>query len=130
MKTEDKELLKRVLPMYLPYNLKFLHHCGMGTMESINSWCINGEHEDWYVFGEEVIAEEDKFKPLLHPLSRLTEEQLETLQDRELMRQINDADFCVHLLPFQIATLLIEWHYDVFGLIAKGLASPIETNKK
>lgn len=110
------------------------------------------------------------FKPLLHPLSRLTEPILEGGKiplevialfgkpDHELIdveisncgEQINyyissghvghrnSTEFDINtkcfrrhgqIMQHDVNQKLFEWHFDIFGLIEKGLAEPIETSK-
>ena len=77
-------------------------------------------------------------KPILHPLSDLTKEiemkgvkfmpinifskhdqsnLLDLLDDMQ-----NDESMTIDLLPYYIIKYLIEWHFDIFGLIESGLA--------
>ena len=117
----DKEELLELkhLAPYLPYELKIWYKLIVVDMQELS---INNI--------DKVLEDSKHFKPILRPLSDLTKDDLDTLQCTELYNQINDADFCIHLLPYQIAMYLIENHFDVFGLIEKGLAIDINTLNK
>ena len=67
-------------------------------------------------------------KPILRPLSDLTEAQINSLLDGDMLQYTSD----LRLLRYGDIEKLFEWHFDVFGLIDKGLALDInnlETNK-
>ena len=98
------------------------------------------------------------FTPILHPLSDLTKE-IEHNGERFVpieFFEIGDTDNCfyefdfgnirlikqiktianynvhhdINFLPFAVVQKLFEWHFDVFGLIEKGLAIDINTIQK
>jgi len=88
-------------------------------------------------------------KPILRPMSDLTKEiefdnasgkitMLEEFQKHEdvyldeennLCRKPDGSQkvWCIDHLPYSSIQKLFEWHFDVFGLIDKGLASDINT---
>ena len=89
------------------------------------------------------------FKPILRPLSDLTNPCLvdgiipldvfdktgndkfeyEDLRVFAILRSISDGvvDHGVDILPYYVIERLFQWHFDVFGLIEKGLAIDINT---
>ncbi|WP_099369568.1 hypothetical protein [Sphingobacterium sp. 1.A.5] len=98
----------------------------------------------------------DKGKPLLKSLSKLTDEiennsisiqlepNLKKVKPSELIYKHwfytirEDGHFSYHIgdgtvigslysgVPYSLIELLLEWHFDVFGLIDRGLALPID----
>lgn len=84
---------------------------------------------------------DDRCKLLLHPLSRLTDEQRKYLYfdvigtDNDMYGNLDEfIDWLdetePYHLPFCIYRQLLEWHFDVFGLIEKELAESIELTNK
>lgn len=122
--------LKHLAP-YLPYDLDYwsiddecvntlmkISHNGYGNL------LINNEHH------------EDRIKPYLYPLSDLTKEMdidgVKISAVDELYPNGVDVDgFELDILNNSIQTMdyfkLLEWHFDVFGLISNGLAIDINT---
>ena len=96
---------------------------------------------NWIGIGA-VVKWSENCKPLLHPLSRLTEE-IGVNGDRfvpeyKLWEASENKDFIIKLspsgsihneTPYWVFQKLLEWHIDVFGLIPKGLAEAIKTEK-
>lgn len=136
------------LASYLPYGLK----CEILNYESdyvgekygiINGYyLINGDHH--YTFKDRNTAGKNAvlIKPILRPLSDLTKEiehngktfipiesktvgflRLKDGKKRELSRSC----FVLEVLEYDLVQKLLEWHFDVFGLIEKGLAIDINT---
>jgi len=77
------------------------------------------------------------FKPILRPLSLLTKE-IEHLGERFVpydtniftkyrMNTLHPKHINIVGMPYWCVQKLIEWHFDVFGLIEKGLAVDINT---
>lgn len=84
----------------------------------------------------------DEVKPILRPLSDLTEEievngekfvpiywledkyyTMPILQDiNRFNRLLEEDENWIYQISFILITHLFEWHFDVFGLIEKGLA--------
>lgn len=145
MKTQERIELKHLAP-YLPYGLKFLvpndEHSQVQTMTGLskhdgiqtdyekedeigcigNLWLFEGDRNYEY-YG---------IKPLLHPLSRLTDEHIAELEGCHNFSSMSYSDIRTDptRYPFTIVQKLLEWHFDVFGLIDKGLAEPIELTDK
>lgn len=134
----EKLELKHIAP-YFPYKLKCQY---TDTFREVRIGTLNLIHNDR--FGVDSCFDEN-LKPILHPLSDLTKEieinsklivPIEELNNEigcEYSKYydilwIND-DSCIgfreHYIPFY--EKLFEWHFDVFGLIEKGLAIDINT---
>ena len=84
-----------------------------------------------------------RFKPLLRPLSSLTDEIEHNGERFVPMVEIKNSEYYSHYeledfvrnsfsygslnsLSYQLITKLHEWHFDVFGLIDRGIALPID----
>jgi len=126
---------------YLPYGLKILYHNGnakpyIEELVSLNTK-LSGR-----ILGSE------KHKPILRPLSDLTKEievngekfvpieklkllyNFEKRGNFELSMYIEDAWIrSCNDLPFDAINLLLEWHFDIYGLIPE-LAIDINTLNK
>jgi hypothetical protein len=134
-KLELKDLVS-----YLPYNLK-----------SIDYFDGNKLIRDITLFNvANFFDETTNAKPLLRPLSDLTKEiehngekfvPIDRLWN-ETLEQVDNATYDDHFfssdlkttwispdnvlqLEYIVVEKLIEWHFDVFGLIEKGLAVPL-----
>lgn len=149
MENDSKELLFKALCGYLPYKLKlkalkrrYRAYNGCRTLTEIfelysvsNSW-----NPDVFIGidGPVGFYNIDDFKPLLLPLSHLTEE-IEHNGERfvpvEKLKWMFDLEDLDHHLVIEFETKitmlkncmdiiekLFEWHFDVYGLIEKGLA--------
>ena len=134
MKQIDKELLLKDLCARLPYGVKCIvthsrtesgqrGDCGkLGTIcrEGIN--CLADEGNFFSEFGD--------FKPYLFPLSSMTEEQKKYIDDRWGINEFFDfeinpdwGEYFVELGDVVgYVNWLIENHFDIYGLIPKGLA--------
>jgi hypothetical protein len=114
--------LKHLAP-YLPYGLKIKTKHGFDTMETLNGWLVNGDHEESYCY-EDHPNETLEFKPILRPLSDLTEEHANNCNYsyRDFKWEIINKNVSVN-----IWNDLLSNHYDVFGLIDAGLAIDINT---
>lgn len=157
--------LKHLAP-YLPYRLKVYHSAFMFR----SNWNENEiglmvgatDNIQNKTFDIVMIRERDKyklqdsrnhFKPILRPLSDLTEEIEHNGEKFVPLRKLEDLFPCVEFynddelsylfsdtscngdmyhsielsLTLEISSKLFEWHFDVFGLIEKGLAIDINT---
>lgn len=134
--------LKHLAP-YLPYELQIKTAYGIKTMVSLSTTVINYdlELEAYWDFIKDI-------KPILRPLSDLTKEiehngekfvPIEILNKMLFTKhsklEYYDSEFCngailfsTKIAGFNILSIneklqkLIEWHFDIFGLIEKGLA--------
>ena len=139
-----KELTIEHLAAYLPYgvqvkfkdpqrNMRFkrdgvfedLRLIGINEDYAIGSWPDFTTHEDarWEV------------KPLLRPLSQLTETIEHNGEMVVMSQRIDDMGYRFHpltydgigvfALPYWVVCELHHFHFDTFGLIESGLAEPI-----
>lgn len=146
MEKLDKDILFKALCNYLPYELKITFEDG------IRHWNIM-KCNHLQVFENNDF---NKFKPILRPLSDLTKEidyngkkycimslwfsvDVNDENDYELLGKVPDywktviknIDFNgFNHLDYGFLKLLFEHHFDVFGLIKKGLAIDINTLNK
>jgi len=118
--------LKHIAP-YLPYGLKMkftsTYEVDKLSKEDIvilkqideGSICVNGYKTN-----------NKSYKPILHPLSELTSDNAYFLSSNGYMAVCEE---CVYIdeMRYSDVEKLIERHYDVFGLIEKGLAIDINT---
>lgn len=144
---KEKLTLEHMAP-YLPYKLKGFYK---------NTKSINYELEslandncglcNYSIFTESVNSSFKNFKPLLHPLSKLTQEIEHNGEKLKLINFIPEYCFEYHSrhvkkrlfdneantqavieyidvmsLSYSSMLLLFKYHFDVFGLIEKGLA--------
>lgn len=120
---------------YLPYGLKM--YWEFGRNKTIAPWELMCNSLDF--------ALNNQNKPILHPFSDLTKE-IEVNGVKFIPADIINRDFCwdyvrnnmrlllkdesyilVGYLPVLVVDKLLEWHFDIYGLIEKGLA--IDINK-
>jgi len=137
------------LAPYLPYGVEVKTKDGIfkvvGWVDDIGV-CL-----DTILYGANAIPE---YKLILRPLSDLTKEiehKGERFVPKELLREISGAfkptddikntfticivdetvtrfsALCVHINQLELFQKLFEWHFDVFGLIEKGLAIDINS---
>ena len=144
MKSELK--LKHLAP-YLPYGLK-CHGAGIYTDESVDDQTfepkvltIIGLDPEFASTGHQVgdnVMLEDCY-PILQPLSNFGEIQFENFH-RELSNipnfghywlswMVDGDDLSETIIEWCVMDMLCEYHYDVFGLIEKGLAIDVNTLK-
>jgi hypothetical protein len=120
--------LKHIAP-YLPYELKVKLLCGDGVFDKTSRLSVSL----LYVYGI------SRIKPILRPLSQLTEE---ISHDNQCFTPIDtlDMDFLqfeyfhsnkgldLSKVTYLDVVRLLSWHFDVFGLIEQGLAIEITTH--
>lgn len=138
----DKITLKELAP-YLPYGLKWvlIEEYPDGTeitTHLMGSLSIDFEgHEEWWnIEGDNYLLTDD-YKPILRPLSEY--KKFEDIMDEfsEYSESVFQQNFFgvfsdINLSKFDhinytIMTLFFKHHFDVFGLIDKGLAIDINT---
>lgn len=146
-----KELKLEHLAPYLPYDLK-ITHVGqpevMYTMNTIINSCFIGDHSN---LDDEYNTKLYLIKPILRPLSDLTKEievngkkfvpaeylwmcDIAEWKSFEIYGKIPDYwDACMKVIPYETEyrtmQKLFKMHFDVFGLIEKGLAIDINDVK-
>lgn len=132
----ERLTIKELAP-YLPYGIDISIN---GKIQKLNS--IDSEAKlVCYGWGNAGFIDTDDVKPILRPLSQLTEE-IEHNGERfipinklkhlygwdylwyEVLGEITNLN--VNKLKYACLKLLLEWHFDVFGLIDRGLALPID----
>ena len=147
-KDKDKEFLLRYMSMALPYGVKILHNgwdfdrdCEFSSVETltgINDRFIltlwRGEKDEHSI--QEPLSILD-YKPFLRPMSSMTEEEdkkriqlgiwrSSQANGYEVTRITPDILECYNSQAFQNALdFLLREHFDIFGLIPKGLAIEI-----
>lgn len=132
---------------YLPYGLKINRYDKLGNLIFKNTE-LHYLHLEWI----------SQIKPILRPLSDLTKEiehngkkfvpidvfeitddhtsylfeydsgNIKLISDLESI-STNDCEFDINFIPFEVVQKLISWHFDIFGLIKKGLAIDINNLK-
>ena len=121
-----KQLELKHLAPYLPYGLK-IQVARTGTIQKLES-LSDGDH----LF---------LFKPILRPLSDLTKEfeykgkKIQVLNELGFVNSVDVKESLLFVIgklhiPYSEFTKLCEWHFDIFGLIEKGLAIDINTLDK
>ncbi len=126
--------LKHLAP-YLPYGLEIITELnsvqkvgGLADMYHIHYYDDKTEE------GDEPLIEE--IKPILRPLSDLTKTGYHFIYDKETdiesiidWIELDDESKLTCKYSYEFWSLLFENHFDVFGLIEKGLAIDINTLK-
>jgi hypothetical protein len=138
--------LKHLAP-YLPYGLKGIYSeyidkekTDLGSFEKEELIGLNFKEEKIFLtFG--YVTERDDFVPILRPLSDLTKEievngekfvpvKHKDIKTTSTLKHVAKYNFDYKELNFarwDVIQKLFEWHFDVFGLIEKGLAIDINT---
>ena len=138
--------LKHLSP-YLPYGLKMIFEGKGGRIVEVTGLRVAGISEKtsnllYFNSISETLAV-GYFKPILRPISDLIQrldffeignengymvefdhENFKIIQDLKNIAEFRDY-FSFQFLPNIVASQLIEWNFDVFGLIEKGLAVSI-----
>ena len=119
----QSKLTLQVLSAYLPYGVKMYD-----TIYQMSRPLIGDSVQRFMTLG--IFPESEKL--LLRPLSDLTDEQifeLDGLHDFSIMifKQIKENPM---RYPYVIVQKLLEWHFDIFGLIDSGDALPLTNHAK
>ena len=123
--------LKHLAP-YLPYRLKIRNKSLKG--ETLGMYEMEVENDNNH--GILNVLNGVNQIPLLHPLDRLTEPidfddgNVSFAAGLKLYCKA-DVEYCQSMplgCDYETIQKLYEWHFDVFGLIEKGLAEPIKPN--
>ena len=136
MTQEDKMLLIKDLSARLPYAVIVEHTRGFrGTLHDLTAVHLYNEDDikdidcGIHFFGDEDWFSVECFKPYLFPLSSMTEKQNDSWRDAWFPDLMTSADFNSpesekYLVLSHAKSLqwLYENHFDVNGLIEKGLA--------
>ncbi len=125
--------LKHLAP-YLPYGLNLKINTPFGTTD--RKFEIDCGHDF------NLHLSECNIKPILRPLSDLTKEievngekfvPYEMLNYKPTIKHVADYPFSfidLQYISYYSFDCLLEWHFDVFGLIENGLAIDINNLKK
>lgn len=125
---EERLTIKELAP-YLPYGIDISIN---GKIQKLNS--IDSKAKlVCYGWGDAGFIDTDNVKPLLRPLSQLTEEiehNGESFVPIDVLgwnsyENIIKKGIC-DSVGYQYMIKLFEWHFDVFGLHERGLALPID----
>ena len=120
---------------YLPFGLKCqTFDCGKLVISELNAAFFDNS----YSFMNIVESEKgfDDMKPLLKPMSALNVSYVHELSSyvcdldegytfEIAKRMIEERKLKPLNMPYVIVRILLKWHFDVFGLIDKGLAKNI-----
>jgi hypothetical protein len=128
----------RHLAPYLPYKLKVMMLSSVDSKEGnfeilsgiqTNGLTLLGDGGRFGFYEREFFA----IKPILKPLSELHKDELHNQgfsSHRDYLTTEREADpiqFYIEGAPYEMIVYLFSKHYDVFGLIDKGLAIDINT---
>jgi len=127
MEKENQRLLEIALCSYLPYELKI--KVGTKILELSTSHTTSKIHI-------EMVCKKSIYKPILRPLSDIC--KFINHNGEEMMLSLMGYEFPLENLiseeilkmEYNTINLLFELHFDVFGLIEKGLAIDINTLNK
>ena len=130
MKQEDKELLLKDLCARLPHHTKVNIN---GKIETLDSICDDAGYYFNFLNDNEEGVNIEQIKPYLFPLSSMTEEQKEELEnlgwyfDNFEIHNVNECfgtyrEYVAHSDCFKLIDWLNKNHFDYRGLIEKGLA--------
>lgn len=143
----QEHLTLELLAPYLPYKLYVLH---FGERKVLNTGY--GSSVNWIGMSAALkFKDPQKLRPLLHPLSRLMEE-IEVDGKKFVPMMVlfgcsvkEEEAFDIYgTIPvgwdimfniknfvywdYKLVVLLLKWHFDIFGLLDKGLAEEIKTD--
>ena len=124
------------LAAYLPYNLKVTFEHDEEHTHDLVGLNYNWQGVDLISeFGDFGRAEIKLVKPMVRPLSQLEKEIEYNGGSFVPYRKLHDITDFHHTpltvekypteMPYDVVEKLFEWHFDVFGLIDKGLAVPL-----
>ena len=131
----DKLELKHLTP-YFPYKLKTVGFTKIYPDPIITGVLSSNNHVYWNYHGATGAWNLKDIKPILRPLSDLKKEidmQGEKVSAYEILPGREREDYENPILGYwswNAMQILFENHFDVFGLIEKGLAIDINTLKK
>lgn len=139
VKTIEDKLKLEHLVVYLPYGLR-----GVSTNGSIFRLGLNSNMRGTGIEDREITTFLNTLKPLLRPISELSSEIEHEGKKFIPMDILNGPNFhginyskerghfhfrhgyqtelAIEELPYETILMLASWHFDIFGLISKGLA--------
>ena len=124
MTQKDKDLLLKDLFARLPYNVKVQYKnniCSIDTYTESNKFILIDEKRNEYPsINDKLFLGIEEFKPYLFPLSSMTKEQ--SMEFALLQVNTHKDGFlyvcdCANMMKW-----LLKNHFDIYGLIEKGLA--------
>ena len=122
---------------YLPHQLKYFDVLQLPSVFLLDTETFDGVINDSNHLGT--------IRFLLRPLSDLTKEiehngeKFVPIEKLEKCTDINHFEYIerfiydnetIELLPYWVIDMMFNWHFDIFGLIEKGLAVDINTINK
>ena len=132
---EDKDLLLRYLSMAILYNVKILHNdwdydrdCDFSSVETLIGiddrfiYTLKGGKKDEHSIIEPLSVLD--YKPYLRPLSSITDEEMDAYTNTGSFLHANGIPYNLFYTTKGLIFLLNN-HFDIFGLIPKGLAIAI-----
>ena len=136
----EKLTIKELAP-YLPYELQWVFEGSDDVHEVVGLDITDFGVHIISPYGDSGRCSIKEGKPLLIPLSQLTEEiehngerfvSMEALSEWTMSKE--EFEYIVDWLlnkgvdniPYWVVEKLHEWHFDVFGLIDRGIALPID----
>ena len=136
MTQEERMLLIKDLSARLPYAVTVEHTSGFrGTLHDITIHHMYDDNDNIHnaicytdFFGDKDSIYIEYFKPYLFPLSSMTEEQKEEIEDRLIFPSNSNGGWIEILyndnynIPFWFIDFCNKNHFDYRGLIEKGLA--------
>lgn len=141
----EKLELKHIAP-YLPYKLKCEIITTTNNVLIERMTGFDCRFFEYVIFGDVEIGTNGvglfgnckilltSVKPILRPLSDLTKLGTPIIQPYTdcitIINQLHILNNDVSILPYQLFEILIKHHFDVFGLIDKGLAIDINKAKE
>lgn len=137
----DNEIQLNHLASYLPYDfpIKILNHKSdyVGIEHSvITGYYFLNERLHVTYKGGSTGKSNNEFMPILRPLSDLLKTYkgsatyLDVIEFEcsgiKVTSRIDNINY--EYLPYQVIRKLLEWHFDIFGLIGKGLAIDVNNS--
>lgn len=124
------ELELKHLAAYLPYGLKVEYSLPEWQQKQIDKiTMLSISHSRVYIESYNFNGWIEKYKPILRPLSYLTKE-IEVNGEKFIPRMKfygTPLDYKITSNSYDVIQKLLEWHFDIFGLIDSGLAVDINS---
>lgn len=120
--------LKHLAP-YLPYGLKVIHN---EDIDGVKYKPVNIT-DRFYSIPTAILT---NFKPILRPVSDLQSDEFDMddvskgailFLDKTANLPYNSRESHIGSIQYRDMLKLLKWHFDIFGLIPKGLAIDIDT---